>query len=508
MTIKRSSAIDSGLFIEEGEIMGENRLNRREFLHRTFLGAGAMAFAPGLLSEAAGKSGDRMNVLFIAIEDLNDWIGCLGGHPQAKTPNIDHLAEMGVLFTNAHCAAPACGPSRSALLTGLRPSTTGNYKNRNSFVKNRLLNDAITLPEYFRRNGYHTLGTGKIFHGTHFAELKGAGWDEYWPSKKRAHPPGLKPTYAPLPLNGIPKAAHFDWGPLDEGVGLEDTSDGKKARWVARTLLGRKFDRPFFLAIGFSKPHLPWYAPRRYFDMHPLEGIQLPMVKEDDLEDVPPIGRRMAKPDGDHRRVLEHNQWHKAVQAYLACGSFVDDCVGIVIDALLKSPYRDNTVIVLWSDHGWHLGEKLHWRKFTLWEEATHVPMIWVAPGLTKPGSRCDAPVNLMDIYSTLITVCELPPNEQLEGYDLTPLLRDPRASWDKPTLTTYGRSNHAVRSRRWRYIRYADGSEELYDHEGDPMEWTNLAGDPKYAEVKRELAGWLPKRDAREGPQTGGKRR
>ncbi|HIE53560.1 MAG TPA: iduronate-2-sulfatase [Armatimonadetes bacterium] len=476
-------------------------LSRREFLHQSLLGAGAMTFASHLRARTAPRSGDRMNVLFIAIEDLNDWIGCLGGHPQAKTPNIDHVADLGVLFTHAYCAAPACGPSRAALLTGLRPSTSGNYKNRDSFARNRVLSRAVTLPEYFRRNGYYTLGTGKIFHGTHFRELRAAGWDEYWPSKNQAHPPSLKPTYAPLPLNGIPQAAHFDWGPLDEGVELEDTSDGKKALWVAKTLRERKFDQPFLLAIGFMRPHLPWYAPRKYFDLHPLDSIQLPKVKEDDLDDVPPLGRKIANPSGDHRRVLEHKQWSKAVQAYLACGSFMDECVGLVVEALLKSPYRDNTIIVLWSDHGWHLGEKLHWRKFTLWEEATRVPMIWVVPGLTKPGARCDAPVNLMDIYSTLITGCGLPPQEQLEGYDLTPLLQNPRAPWNKPTLTTHGRGNHAVRSRRWRYIRYADGSEELYDHENDPLEWTNLANDPKYAKAKTQLARWLPKEDAPEGP-------
>lgn len=484
---------------------GENRMDRREFLRRAGLGVGAVALSPALLTGEAGKGEDRMNVLFIAIEDLNDWVGCLGGHPQAKTPNLDELAGMGVLFTNAHCAAPACGPSRSALLTGLRPSTTGNYKNRNSFIKNPLLSKATTLPELFRRNGYHVMGTGKIFHGTHFAELKGAGWDEYWPSKSRPNPPTLKPTYAPLPLNGIPKAAHFDWGPLDEGVKLEETCDGKKALWLAKVLTERKFKKPFFMAIGFVRPHLPWYAPKKYFDMHPLDQIILPKVKEEDLEDIPLIGRKMARPNGDHRRVLEHHQWHRAVQAYLACGTFMDDCLGIVIEALMKSPYKDNTIIVVWSDHGWHLGEKLHWRKFTLWEEATHVPMIWLVPGLTKPESRCEAPVNLMDIYPTLIDVCGLtPPSQHVESYDLTSLLRDPRSKWEKPTLTTYGRGNHAVRSRRWRYIRYADGSEELYDHENDPMEWKNLAGDPKYADVKREYAKWLPERDAPEGPLTG----
>jgi arylsulfatase A-like enzyme len=209
----------------------------------------------------------------------------------------------------------------------------------------------------------------------------------------------------------------------------------------------------------------------------------------------------MAKPEGDHRKVVEAKQWEKAVQAYLACISFADAEVGRLLDALDRSEHARNTIIVLWSDHGWHLGEKQHWRKFALWEEATRVTFMVVAPGVTKPNSRSARTVNLMDIYPTLIDLCGLPRKPELEAASLVPLLRDPQAKWERPSLTTYGCNNHAVRSERWRYIRYADGSEELYDHDADPLEWKNLAHEAKYASVKTDLAKWLPKVNAPDAP-------
>ena len=226
----------------------------------------------------------------------------------------------------------------------------------------------------------------------------------------------------------------------------------------------------------------------------------LPKVKPDDLADVPLLGRRMARPEGDHAKVLAHKQWEKAVQGYLASITYADGQIGRLLDALDKRPDGDKTVIVMWADHGWHLGEKQHWRKFSLWEEAGRVPMVFIVPGLTKPETRCERTVRLLDIYPTLADVCGLPLGEQLEGKSLRPLLADPAVAWDRPVVTTHGRNNHAVRSERWRYIRYADGTEELYDHQNDPMEWTNLAGDPKAGEVKRKLAEWLPKVNVEEG--------
>lgn len=464
---------------------GLKKTGRRQFLKI----AGAAAALPFVSRAArAGKAKNKPNVLFMAIDDLNDWIGCLGGHPDVKTPNLDRLAAKGVLFTNAHCSAPACNPSRASLMTGILPGTSGVYHNPNPWRESPVLANAVTIPQHFRAHGYRVVGGGKIYHG---AFPDPASWQEYFPSQTKNKPSDPMPKNRPL--NGIPRTAHFDWGPVD----AKDTEMGdyKVADW-AISELNKEHDKPFFLACGFFRPHLPWYVPQKYFDMYPPDKVTLPNVNEDDLDDVPPIGKKMARPQGDHRKVVNHNQWRKAVQAYLASISFVDTCVGRVVDALEKSRYADNTVIVLWGDHGWHLGEKLHWRKFALWEEATHAPLMFVAPGVTEPGGRCGRPVDHLDIYPTLIELCGLEPRAELEGNSLVPLLRNPETTWDEPALTTHGKDNHSLRDERWRYIRYSDGTEELYDHDEDPLEWKNLAGDPKYADVKNRLRKFLPKKN------------
>ena len=442
-------------------------------------------------SSALGADGTQAqqlhkpNVLFIAVDDLNDWTAFLGGYPGVKTPNLDRLAARGTFFSRAYCSAPACNPSRASLLCGVRPSTSGVYYNPNPW---RLrMPDAVTVPQHFMAGGYKVHGAGKIFHGG-FKDPQ--SWHVYF-----ARPQSATPKIRPA--NGIPNTAHFDWGPIGQG---DDAMGDTHVAEFGVKFLAQKHDKPFFLAVGLFRPHLPWYAPQKYFDEYPPAGVKLPEVKEDDLDDVPPIGRRMARPEGDHAKVLEYKQWEKAVQGYLACISYTDGQIGRLLDALDKRDDAKQTIIVLWTDHGWHLGEKLHWRKFTLWEEAGRVPMIFVVPGVTKPGTRCERTVSLLDIYPTLADLCGLPIGGHLEGKSLEPLLEDPGAAWDRPVVTTHGRNNHAVRSERWRYIRYSDGTEELYDHENDPMEWTNLAGDPKLAAVKQELAGRLPKVNVEEG--------
>jgi len=245
-------------------------------------------------------------------------------------------------------------------------------------------------------------------------------------------------------------------------------------------------------------------VPQKYFRMFPPDKVTLPKVKKDDLDDVPPIGRKMARPEGDHARVIKTNNWGKAVSGYLASMAFADACVGRVLDALDASPYAGNTIIVLWGDHGWHLGEKLHWRKFALWEEATRCPLMIVAPGTTAPGGVCSRPVGLIDIYPTLVDLCGLAPNKALEGMSLVPQLKDPGAKSNGPALTTHGRLNHSLRSERWRYIRYSDGSEELYDHSSDEMEWTNLAGDARFDGIKKDLARYLPTVNVPDAPGRG----
>ena len=455
---------------------------------RRFLKLAAVSAAGTAVSalDVLGQGSKRPNVLFIAIDDLNDWIGCLGGHPDVRTPNLDRLAARGVLFTNAHCSAPACNPSRASLMTGILPSTSGVYHNPNPWRRSPVLKDAVTIPQHFMAHGYRAVGGGKIYHGG-FPDPP--SWQEYFPSQQKNKPDDPMPDSRPL--NGIPKTAHFDWGPVD--VDDPAMGDRKVAEW-AISELNKQHDKPFFLGCGFFRPHLPWYVPKKYFDLYPADKVTLPNVKEDDLDDVPPIGRKMAKPQGDHRKVIEHRQWRKAVQGYLASITFVDTCVGRVLDAFDRSRYTDNTIIVLWSDHGWHLGEKLHWRKFSLWEEATHNVLMVVAPGVTRPRQRCARPVTMLDIYPTLIDLCGLKKKPELQGQSLVPLLRDPAADRRRPALTTHGRENHSLRTERWRYVRYSDGTEELYDHDNDEMEWTNLAGDPTYANVKRQLARWLPK--------------
>lgn len=444
----------------------------------------ALGTAAGFPAILRGQRGDRQNVLFIAVDDLNDWIGCLGGHPGTRTPNFDRMAANGVLFTKAYCAAPLCNPSRAALMTGLRPSTSGVYDNNQPFRQSKA-KDAVTLAQHFRANGYRAIGSGKIYHD---AFPDPASWDDFWPALNKQKP--VDPHPENLPANGIPDTAHFDWGPLKNPD--RDMGDAQVVDWVT-SQLSQKQAKPFFLACGLFRPHLPWYVPQKYYDLFPLDKLSLPDVKDDDLDDVPPIGRRMAKPNGDHAKVLKHNQWRKAVQGYLASIAFADAQLGRVLDALEKSEHRGNTNVVLWSDHGWHLGEKLHWRKFALWEEATHNVMMMSAPGITRPGGRCTRPVNLIDIYPTLIDLHGLPQRTGLEGTSLLPLLKDPSAAWNRPSLTTFGRNNHSVRSERFRYIRYSDATEELYDHQIDDLEWHNLAADPGYAVVKRDLARWLP---------------
>lgn len=430
---------------------------------------------------AVAPAAQPPDVLFIAVDDLNDWTGYLGGHAQAKTPNIDRLVARGLAFTNAHCAAPACNPSRAALMSGLRPWQTGIYTNNDP--AGGVMSQTTTINRHFLANGYNTRGAGKIYHG-YGSEGREDTWTEWaglFPGPKEVHN-----------QNGLDNG-HFDWGVLDAKP--EEMGDSKSTDWAIHHLKTAPLDKPLFLALGYVKPHLPWYVPQMYFDRFPLEKIQLPLVKEDDLADVPPAGVRMAKPDGDHAAVLKGDQWKKAVQAYLATISYLDDQVGRLLDGLDNSPRKDKTIIVWWTDHGWHLGEKQHWRKFALWEEATRTSFAIIAPGVTQPGTVCSAPVDYMNIYPTLTELTGLPKPDHVKGRTLMPLLKNPKAEWNQPAITTHGIHNHSVRDRRYRYIRYENGDEELYDHDNDPQEWTNLAGSPDHVSIKQSLAALLPPR-------------
>jgi len=431
-----------------------------------------------LTPQPADADQKHPNVLFIALDDLNHWVGHLGRNRQTSTPNIDRLAARGVTFTHAYCAAPVCNPSRAALMSGLRPAQTGVYDNHNDW--RTVIPAERTLTTTFRNAGYYVCGAGKIYHGSY---ERPSEWDDYL-AREGGDP---KPS-------GDTGVGGIKFAPLD--CQDEDLREWKIVNYGIKQL-EQKHDKPFFLAVGLHKPHMPWNVPRKYYDMHPLAEIELPPVREDDLADIPPSGVNLAKPGGDHRQMLKSGRWKEAVQGYLAAISFADAMVGRLLDAFDKSDYRDNTIVVLWGDHGWHLGEKEHWRKFTLWEEATRAPLMWIVPGVTKPGGVCERTVDFMSIYPTLTDLAGIATPDHVEAPSLRPLLADSQATWDRPALTTFGYQNHAVRSADWRYIRYANGDEELYDENKDPYEWENLAGRAELATQKETLARFLPSKNA-----------
>ena len=433
----------------------------------------------------------RPNVLFISIDDLNDWLGCYGGHPQAQTPNIDLLSKEGVLFSNAHCQAPICNPSRVSMFLGKLPSTTGMYFLGPNFRTVDPTRNDRTLFQTFREGGYYVSTRGKIFHGkpdqASFDHIeKVTGW--------RRGPEKLSYTL---------KDTHplWDWGQVD--VPDEQQRDYQTAVWAAKELskLAERKE-PFFLAVGFSLPHVPIYTSKRWFDLYPLETLKLPETSSVDREDLPEISKKLTlNPTAPrHDWMVESGEWKNAVRAYLAANSFVDALVGILLDGLENSTAADNTIIVLWSDHGFHLGEKLRWAKRSLWEETTRVPLIFAGPGIVTD-QNCSRSVGLIDVFPTLLDLAHLPTRTDLEGQSLKPLLENPKSQWNRPVLCTFGPNNHSLRDNRYRYTRYADGSEELYDHTNDVNEWDNLIADQATTSKSRQIADrmkqWLPQNNA-----------
>ena len=476
----------------------------------------------GLSLQAELLAQERPNVLFIAIDDLNDWIGCLGGHPQALTPNIDKLAGRGVLFTNAHCAAPACNPSRAAIFSGRMPTETGVWNNQSGSL-GKLYPKARLLPTAFRDAGYTALGTGKLLHGSGGKQAYdkyytvGQRWSPFpknavgyteneLPSKGTDNPRHVlqdsKGREVVLPLNRMPSdrkpndtgGESFDWGPFD--VPDSDFGDTQITDWAIKRLKKER-EEPLFLGMGYYRPHIPLWAPARFFERFKDDPGKLPDIRTDDLEDLGASAKKWAieaVTAGSHSTVVEHKQWRAAVEAYLACVTYVDYEIGRLLEALDASPKKDNTVIVLWSDHGWHLGEKQHWGKWTGWERSTRVPLIVVPPqrakeDFAKAGSVCAQPVGLIDLYPTSLELCGIADPIKLDGESLVPLLKNPQLKTDRAVVTMFDQGNVSVRTMRWRYIRYADGSEELYDHQTDKHEWKNLAANSEYEDVKQKLA-------------------
>jgi arylsulfatase A-like enzyme len=457
----------------------------------------------------AKPKGNGYNVLFIAVDDLNDWVGCLGGNSQAITPNLDRLAKQQAMVMNkAYCASTVCCPSRSALLTGKSPSTIGVYGNTQNLKKAAKAREVVTLPEYFAKNGYHTLSAGKIFHRHATSE----GVDEgQWAFQEVAHPgggnKGMLWEESPATVLGTTEQPELTWGACKAPV--EETKDYLACKWAVDQLQSDFDGKPFFMALGISKPHLSWVVPQQFFDLYPLDKIKPVEIFRDDLDDiVDKNGRRIFKSEIGFFAEIDKANLHKQAQrAYLANISYVDHCLGVLFDALGKSKYADNTIIMLWGDHGWHLSEKMKYGKTDLWEESDRVPFIVRVPGMTPPDFKCDGVVNLLDMYPTLVELCGLPPNPENEGRSFAPLLKNPRMEWNHPTLTTYQFKNHSLTDGRYRYTWYggkASGAEELYDHSTDPLEHKNLAANPEYKEIIERFKKHLPAHNEPGSPENG----
>lgn len=483
-----------------------------------------------LPSLAPGAGPSRANVVFIVVDDLNDWIGCMKGHPQARTPHIDRLAGRGVLFTNAHCAAPVCLASRTAVFSGRAPLQTGVYSNWGK-TQGKPPAKALQLTSKLTASGYETWGAGKLYHGhepklftdslkteqrwSPFSHEQARYLPEELPTKGTTKPrhqvkagPGGRDWV--LPLNGLPSERNadnregesFDWGPLD--VADAEMGDCRATDW-ALAKLGTAPGKPFFLGVGYYRPHIPLFAPARDFaELPPVEAIQTPICPADDLADLGPVARQFTLDPitaGTHRLVAESGQWRQAVRAYLACVSFVDRQIGRLLDGLDASPAAGQTWIVLWSDHGWQLGEKEHWGKWTGWRQSTRVPLIVVPPpgwDGAVAGRVCDEPVSLLDLHPTVLEVCGLAAEPGLAGRSLLPLIRAPQQETDRAVLTSIDPGNYALSNRDWRFIRYHDGTEELYQISQDPGEWRNLAGQPGHEPKLAEMRARLEKEIAR----------
>lgn len=437
----------------------------------------------------AAEQSDRPNVVMICIDDLNDWTGFLGGHPQAITPHMDALARRGRVFANAHCVVPVCSASRVSVMSGLSATTHGSYELGPKYEELPALADMPTLQRYFKDNGYYTLSGGKVLHHDFKGRLSG-DIDRSLGRNGSAAP--KKPLNRPARWSGA-----WDWGAYPSSD--DEMADYQLAKNAADALQD-DFGKPFFMSVGFFRPHVPLYVPQKWFDLYQEDTLELPNNPNSDLDDLPgnflDINDFAVAPT--HAEVIQYGKQRSLTRAYLASISFVDHCVGHVLDALKSSPHADNTLVVLWSDHGFHLGEKQHWAKRTLWEESTRVPLIFAGSGI-EPGKACVEPASLLDIYPTLIELCKLPVNSRLEGTSLVAQVQDPSAKRDRPAITSSFFGNHSIRSRDWRLIVYDDGAEELYDHRNDPDEFRNLAGDAAYQTIRDELAGWLPKNAAAE---------
>jgi len=438
----------------------------------------------------------KPDVVFIVVDDLNDWIGAMGGHPQTITPNLDALATAGVLFTNAHCNAPQCGPSRTSFLNGLYPKSTGRYFNstrRPAFFGDQPMQgitsknapkDPVIIHRHFQQHGYRVVSGGKVAHGNATKVKKNV--DAFF-----NRPKDVRGKFTDNKVN-----LWGESGPHHHAD--QETGDYKVAQWAIDEW-NKTSEKPLFMTVGFYRPHRPFNAPKAYFEKFPLETIQLPQVQVDDLDDLPAYGKALArsnahkdlfKPRTLHEQILHlggEREWKYMVQSYLACIHYVDTQIGQFLNELQNNPRKRETVIVLTSDHGWNLGEKTHWCKAAIWRNTTRVPFMVVFPGVSQAGSRNNQPISHVDIYPSLCDFAGIPKLKHLEGHSILPLLKDPSATRDLAFLS-YGPENTAAQSERYRYIRYEDGSEELYDHQIDPHEWTNQSKNPDFQTIQKKM--------------------
>lgn len=448
--------------------------------------------SPAWAEQLPGKTSEnrRPNVLMIAIDDLNDWIEPLGGHPQVQTPAMSALAQRGMVFANAHCQSPLCNPSRTSLLTSRRPSTTGVYGLAPWIRQVPELRGLVTLPQHFEKHGYKTLAGGKIFHGNYGRDSSNE-MTEWGPVSSIGITPDKK-LIPPTPMGNHPL---MDWGTFPHQD--EQKGDWKVASWAVDQLEHqlKDDDQPFFLSVGFFLPHVPCYVTQQWFDLYPEETTTLAPMLANDRDDIPRSAWYIhwKLPEPRTKWLVENDQLLNLTRSYLASISFVDSQVGRVLDALEKSGHANDTIVVLWSDHGYHLGEKDISGKNSLWQRSTRVPLIIAGPGILQ-AQNCRQPAELLDVFPTLADLCGLEIPEQLEGISLRPQLADPSQSRERPAITTHNPNNHSVCSERYRFIQYADGGEEFYDRQLDPQEWTNLIEDNRFQQLVDQHRAWLPK--------------
>ncbi len=463
--------------------------------------------ALGMVAQAAEKGvndNPRLNVLLLMADDLAVTLGCYG-HPQAQTPHLDALARRAVLFERAYCQFPHCNPSRASLFSGLRPRDTGVSDNDDNLYAN--LPGVVTLPRHFRDHGYATARCGKIFHLGVPTGLESMddplAWEVGTPFRDERPYPNSRASTVRVPTG---KGQGLKW---QEIAGSDDDLvDGQFAKAAVEWLEQRDPARPFFLAVGFHRPHLPLVAPEQYYDLYPLENISLPAEPDlaEDEADLPWPARNGAVPG--YALSATPDQRRAAIRAYLATVSYMDAQAGRVLSALKRLGLEEHTIVIFTSDHGWHLGEHGLWHKRSLFEESARVPLLIAMPGAKGSGTRSSSLVELLDLYPTLCDAAALPwpagagPDQglRLQGLSLRAVLEDPKTEVHRGAFTAARRGMNAehwgrsVRTSRWRYTEWDEGRSgiELYDHDTDPGEFTNLANDPRFADELDHLRGML----------------